>query len=132
LSVGALRAISDRPYCLCSDYTIFIYTFQGKKKKIGNNIFIDKARIWCYNVIQEGSGIMPHVSLRVSEGEKIWMEGYAKLHGLNLSDAIKAVFFEKLEDEYDLKTIREYESKPDLKFYSLDDVKKELGLDGGL
>ena len=75
---------------------------------------------------------MPHVSLRVSEGEKIWMEGYAKLHGLNLSDAIKAVFFEKLEDEYDLKTIREYESKPDLKFYSLDDVKKELGLDGGL
>ncbi|MDR2355142.1 MAG: DUF6290 family protein [Clostridiales Family XIII bacterium] len=46
---------------------------------------------------------MPHVSSRVSEQEKIWMESYAKLHGLNLSDAVKAAFFEKSEDAYDLK-----------------------------
>lgn len=71
---------------------------------------------------------MAHVSLRVSEQEKAWMESYAKLHGVNLSDAIKAAFFEKLENEYDLKTIREYEAAPDLKTYSHEEVRKMLEL----
>lgn len=76
---------------------------------------------------------MAHVSLRVSDEEKKWMESYAKLHGVNLSDAVKSAFFEKLEDEYDLKTIQEYEAdkkKGVIEFYSLDEVKKELGLNG--
>ena len=75
---------------------------------------------------------MPHVSLQVSEQEKIRMESYAKLHGINLSDAIKDAFFEKLEDEYDINSILEYEkakSKGDMKYYTIDEVKKELGLD---
>lgn len=69
---------------------------------------------------------MPHISLRVSENEKSWMESYAQLHGLNLSDAIKAAFFEKLEDEYDIKTIREYEADPDKRMLSHDEVGKML------
>jgi len=75
---------------------------------------------------------MPHVSLRVTEQEKNWMESYAKVQGINLSDAVKEAFFQKLEDDYDLNTIREYEkekAKGNMKFYSLDEVKKELGLD---
>lgn len=74
---------------------------------------------------------MPHVSLRVSEQEKNWMEGYAKLHGVNLSDAIKTAFFEKLEDEYDLQTIRNHEAEKksgNIKYLSIDEVKQELGL----
>ena len=71
---------------------------------------------------------MPHISIRVSEQEKYQMETYAKLQGLNLSDAIKSVFFEKLEDEFDLKLIQEYESDPDKTAYSHDEVKKMLGL----
>ena len=74
---------------------------------------------------------MPHVSLRVTEQEKAWMESYANVQGLNLSDAIKEAFFEKLEDEYDLKTIREHEAekaKGNVKYYTLDEVSKELGL----
>ena len=74
---------------------------------------------------------MPHVSLRVSEQEKNWMESYAKVQGVNLSDAIKEAFFEKLEDEYDLKSIREYEiekAKGNMKYYSHDEVKKMLGI----
>jgi hypothetical protein len=74
---------------------------------------------------------MPHVSLRVSEQEKNWMESYANLHGINLSDAIKAAFFEKLEDEYDLQTIREYEAEKaqgTITFFSHDEVGKMLGL----
>jgi predicted DNA-binding protein len=75
---------------------------------------------------------MPHVSLRVSAEEKTWMESYAKVHGVSLSDAIKDAFFEMLEDEYDLKVIREYEAekeKGDMQYFTLAEVKKELGLD---
>lgn len=60
------------------------------------------------------------------------MESYAKVHGIKLSDAIKEAFFEKLEDEYDLKAIREYEeekAKGNVKYYSVDEVKNRLGLD---
>lgn len=76
---------------------------------------------------------MPHVSLRVSQQEKEWMDSYANLHGVSLSDAIKSAFFEKLEDEYDLRTIREYENnKASVEFYSLEETKNELKLDDEL
>jgi hypothetical protein len=71
---------------------------------------------------------MPHISLRVSETEKTWLESYAALRGINLSDAVKEAFFEKLEDEYDLHVIREYEKEKPSKFYTIDEVSKELGL----
>jgi len=74
---------------------------------------------------------MPHVSLRVSEQEKTAMESYANLHGVTISDAIKAVFFEKLEDEYDLKVIREHEkekAKGNITYHSHEEVGKILGL----
>lgn len=74
---------------------------------------------------------MAHVSLRVSDEEKGWMESYAKLHGINLSDAIKEAFFEKLEDEYDLKTVIEYEAEKAEKgmtYYTHEEVKEMLGL----
>ncbi len=75
---------------------------------------------------------MAHVSLRVTDQEKNLMESYAKLHGINISDAVKEAFFEKLEDEYDLKTAEEYEkSKDGMKYYSMSEVKKELGIDDG-
>jgi hypothetical protein len=74
---------------------------------------------------------MPHVSLRVSEQEKNWMESYAKVQGINLSDAIKAAFFEKLEDEYDLRAIREHEAekaKGNMVYYTHAEMKERLGL----
>ena len=71
---------------------------------------------------------MPHISLRVSDQEKSWMENYAKLHDISLSDAIKAAFFEKLEDEYDLNAIKEYEKEAAGRFYSMSEVAKELGV----
>ena len=74
---------------------------------------------------------MPHVSLRVTEQEKQWMESYAKVHGVNLSEAIKEAFFEKLENEYYLKTIGIYEdekAKGNVSYYSHEEVGKILGL----
>lgn len=71
---------------------------------------------------------MPHVTFRVSEQEKEWMESYAKVRGVNLSDLVKDAVFEKLEDEYDLQCVREYEQEKEHVFYSMDEVKAQLGL----
>jgi len=63
------------------------------------------------------------------------MESYAKVLGMNISEAIKSVFFQRLEDEFDLQRIQEHREKKargEVKFYSLDEVEKELGFDDGL
>jgi hypothetical protein len=59
------------------------------------------------------------------------MDSYAKVHGINLSEAIKAAFFEKLEDEYDLKIIKEYEAekaKGNMEYFTHAEIKERLGL----
>ena len=74
---------------------------------------------------------MPHVSLRVSAEEKTWMESYANVQGVSLSDAIKEAFFQRMEDEYDLNVIREYEAekvKGGNRLYTHNEVKRELGI----
>ena len=74
---------------------------------------------------------MPQVSLRVTEEEKNWMESYARVRGVSLSEAIKDAFFEKLEDEYDLKAIREHEEEKaqgKMKYHTHAEVKEMLGL----
>lgn len=72
---------------------------------------------------------MPHITFRVTEEEKSFIESYAQLHGLSLSDAVKRAFFEKLEDEYDLKAyevaMQEYQKNPVT--YTLEEIEKELG-----
>lgn len=75
---------------------------------------------------------MSHVSLRVTSSEKSIMESYAKVQGVSLSDAIKDVFFQKLEDEYDLQALglhRERKAKGEVVYYSIDDVINEMEFD---
>jgi len=74
---------------------------------------------------------MPHISLRVTEDERVTMESYAKVLGLNLSQAIKEVFFQRLEDEFDLQRIQEHRAKKargEVKMYTLDEIEAELEL----
>lgn len=70
---------------------------------------------------------MAHVSLRMSEQEKNIMEEYAAMHGQKLSEAIKEVFFERLEDEFDLAAIKKFENTENKEFISFDDVVSNLG-----
>jgi len=75
---------------------------------------------------------MPHVSLRVTEEERSTMENYARVQGVNISEAIKDVFFQRLEDEFDLRRIQEHRAKKasgEVKMYTHAEVLKELGLD---
>lgn len=68
------------------------------------------------------------VSIRLSDEEKQIATNYANKSGLALNEAMKRVFFEKIEDEYDIAladaSLKEYEKNP--KTYSLDELSKEL------
>lgn len=78
---------------------------------------------------------MSMITLRVSEEEKEVLQRYADFTGVSLSEFIKTRVIESIEDEYDLKMIEEYEKKKlnnELEFFSLEDVKKLLGIDDEL
>ncbi len=75
---------------------------------------------------------MSMITLRVSEEEKEVLQRYADFTGVSLSEFIKTRVIESIEDEYDLKMIEEYEKNHKKEFYSLDEVKKLLGIDDEL
>ena len=70
------------------------------------------------------------VSIRMTKEEKELADAYEKQRGVSLSEAIKRVFFEKVEEQYDIAVadmaLREYEK--DNKSFSHEEVKKILGL----
>ena len=75
---------------------------------------------------------MSMITLRVSEEEKEVLQRYADFTGVSLSEFIKTRVIESIEDEYDLKMIEEYEKNRKKELYSLDEVKKLLGIDDEL
>ena len=70
------------------------------------------------------------VSVRLNEEDEKLIKTYADMNNISLSDLIRNAVLEKIENEYDLecykKAIKEFKKNP--KTYSLQDVKKELGL----
>ena len=61
------------------------------------------------------------------------IERYSKAwNNETMSEFIKTRVIESIEDEYDLKMIEEYEKNRKKEFYSLDEVKKLLGIDDEL
>ena len=70
------------------------------------------------------------ISVRLNEDDTRLMKLYAEMNNMSLSDLIRTAVIEKIEDEYDLecyeRAIKEYEKNS--KTYTLEDVKKELGL----
>ena len=70
------------------------------------------------------------ISVRLSEKDVELIKTYASVNNITVSDLIRNAIMEKIEDEYDLdcykKALKEYEKDP--KTYTLEEVKKELGL----
>ena len=52
---------------------------------------------------------MKIISLRLNEEEQSFVEEAAQVYGCSASTLIKRLAFEKLEDEFDMKAIEEYE-----------------------
>ena len=51
---------------------------------------------------------MSVVSIRFNDDEEEILKNYVKSKGLSLSQYIKNIIFEKIEEEYDLKLVQEY------------------------
>ena len=51
---------------------------------------------------------MSVVSIRFNDYEEEILKNYVKSNWLNLSQYIKNIIFEKIEEEYDLKSVQEY------------------------
>ena len=70
------------------------------------------------------------VSIDMTQEEYELANRYAQKQGLPLEEAIKNVFFEKVEDEYDIAladdALREFEKDPTT--YSHEEVEKMLGI----
>ena len=73
---------------------------------------------------------MPVTSVRLTEEESNLLRSYCAIHGISLSDALKRALIERIEDEFDLAEYeaakKRYDENP--VSYSLDEVRKELGL----
>jgi len=70
------------------------------------------------------------VSLRLNDEDMRLIRNYAALHDISISELVRRAVLAQIEDEYDLEAYKkareEYEKDPVT--YSLDEVKKELGL----
>ena len=51
---------------------------------------------------------MSVVSIRFNDEEEEIVKNYVKSKGINLSQYIKNIIFEKIEEEYNLKLVQEY------------------------
>lgn len=71
------------------------------------------------------------ISLRVPEEELARYKDYARIQNQSLSAVIRATMMERIEEEYDLKVIENYEAQKaagEVELYSHDDVWAELGV----
>ena len=69
------------------------------------------------------------ISVRLSEEDTKLIKAYAEMNNTTLSDLIRNAIIEKIEDEYDLKLVKDYlDKKEKMSFYSADEVEKELGI----
>lgn len=71
------------------------------------------------------------ISLRVPEEELARYKDYARTQNQSLSAVIRATMMERIEEEYDLKVIENYETQKaagEVELYSHDDVWAELGV----
>lgn len=69
------------------------------------------------------------ITMRVSEKERQLIKEFADFYGMNTSEYIRKVVFEKIEDEFDLKAFEEAEAdfEKNPKTYTLQEVIDNYG-----
>ncbi len=75
---------------------------------------------------------MSVVSIRFNDEEEEIVKKYVKSKGTNLSQYIKNIIFEKIEEEYDLKLVQEYlkaKSEDTLNLIPFEEAVKEWDIE---
>ena len=71
------------------------------------------------------------ISLRLNDADTNLFKKYAELNGMTMSELIRESVISRIENEYDLKAISEYEAEKEkgtLELFDFDEVIKELDL----
>ena len=79
----------------------------------------------------QGDDFMSNITIRLTEEERDILENVASLYGNRLSTAIKTILFEKIEEDYNLKVINDFEKREKedkVELVSLSDFRKDLGI----
>ncbi|VFB17192.1 Uncharacterised protein [Urinicoccus massiliensis] len=74
---------------------------------------------------------MTTITIRLNEKDKKLFKKISDEKNKSLSDWARDILINSIEDEYDLELIKEYEkaaAKGLVKYYTADEVEKELGL----
>lgn len=77
----------------------------------------------------EGEITMTTLTVRLNQEEEKIFNSVANLYGGKLSTAIKQLALEKIEDEYDMQLIKDFEEREErneVNLISFDELKKEL------
>lgn len=84
----------------------------------------------CYNVLQYNGGVMTMdtITIRLNEVESRTFKEYAKLNDMPLSTLLKKTLEEKMEIEFDMRAISEYENNDSHEIYTHEELKETLGL----
>jgi len=72
--------------------------------------------------------MMDTVTIRLNEEESRTFKEYAKLNDIPLSTLFKKTLEEKMETEFDMQAIAEYESSDSHETYTHEELKETLGL----
>jgi len=72
--------------------------------------------------------MMDTVTIRLNEEESRTFKEYAKLNDTPLSTLFKKTLEEKMETEFDMQAIAEYESSDSHETYTHEELKETLGL----
>jgi len=57
--------------------------------------------------MKKGENIKVNIIIKLSKSEKELAESYAKEKGMTLSEAIKKVYFDAIEDEFAITTVNQ-------------------------
>lgn len=69
---------------------------------------------------------MPTISIHLTESEYKLVHQYIESKGLTISQYIKAMLLEEIEDEYDVSIVNEYiQEKDSMEFLTLEESSKE-------
>ena len=74
---------------------------------------------------------MSNITIRLTDEERDILNNVAHLYSGKLSTAIKSILFEKIEEDYNLKLIKDFEKREKenkVELVSLSDFRKELGV----
>ena len=69
------------------------------------------------------------LSIRCSSEDENLIKKFAAIKKQSVSEFLRQAALEKIEDEYELKLVKDYlDKKEKMSFYSADEVEKELGI----